>query len=161
MTETMNHEVIDREESSLAKTSDIKGQSVQLDCELKSRLKVIANAHLEIIAHSSKSLLSLNECIAELKEGVHPQMSHSLTWTTKKAYLIELIYALQEVGAFNNGIAGVKQIACLFENLFHVSLGNCYRHCVEIRKRKNGKNIIIDMMKARLEQRLDDLDGKI
>jgi len=80
----------------------------------------------------------------------------SLTWTAKKAYLVELIYALH---ALMRSIM-VKQnqaIANLFESLFNVSLGNFYRHFSEIGIRKSGQTNFIDQLKERLEQKMDEL----
>ncbi|NOT77003.1 MAG: hypothetical protein HOP08_18930 [Cyclobacteriaceae bacterium] len=79
-----------------------------------------------------------------------------LKWTAKKADLVELIYALHKVEAFNDGKVEIKQIANLFENLFNVSLGNFYRHFQEIGLRKGGRTTFIDLLKEKLEQRLDE-----
>lgn len=82
----------------------------------------------------------------------------SLTWTGPKTALIELIYALQSVEAFNNGKADIKQIASSFESLFNTSLGNYYRVFQEIRIRKNGKTNFLDLLKNKFIQRMDELD---
>lgn len=81
-----------------------------------------------------------------------------LTWTDPKTALIELIYALQSVEAFNNGKADIKQIASSFESLFNTSLGNYYRVFQEIRIRKNGKTNFLDLLKNKFIQRMDELD---
>lgn len=109
------------------------------------------------------AMILANQLIREYAEGVLKNLStdsgktSSLTWTTKKAYLIELIYALHGVEAINNGKAEIKQIAGLFEDLFNVSLGNFYRHFTEIGIRKTGRTNFIDQLKEKLEKRLDDL----
>ncbi len=81
-----------------------------------------------------------------------------LTWTGPKTALIELIYALQSVEAFNNGKADIKLIASSFESLFNTSLGNYYRVFQEIRIRKNGKTNFLDQLKNKFIQRMDELD---
>lgn len=78
-----------------------------------------------------------------------------LTWTTKKAYLVELIYALHASHSFNSGKAEIKQIARLFERLFSVNLGNFYRHFQDIALRKNNRTTFLDELKAKFEERLD------
>jgi len=109
------------------------------------------------------AMILANQLIKEHVEGLLKNLSSDLngnsplTWTTKKAYLVELIYALHGVEAFNNGKADIKQIANLFENLFSVSLGNFYRHFSEIGIRKTGRTNFIDQLKEKLEKRLDDL----
>ena len=79
-----------------------------------------------------------------------------LKWTAKKADLVELIYALHKVEAFNDGKVEIKQIANLLENLFNVTLGNFYRHFQEISLRKGGRTTFIDRLKDKLEQRLNE-----
>jgi hypothetical protein len=104
-----------------------------------------------------------NQLIREYVEAIiknlssDPGTTSPLTWTTKKAYLVELIYALHGVKAINDGKAEIKQIASLFENLFNVSLGNFYRHFTEIGIRKTGRTNFIDQLKEKLEKRLDEL----
>jgi hypothetical protein len=105
-------------------------------------------ANRRISEYAQKVLKDLN---------TDPCKTSPLTWTTKKAYLVELIYALHGVEAINNGKAEIKQIASLFESLFNVSLGNFYRHFTEIGIRKTGRTNFIDQLKVKLEKRLDDL----
>lgn len=47
-----------------------------------------------------------------------------LTSAGSKTALIELLYALQSTGVFNNASADVKQIATYFQETFNVELGN-------------------------------------
>lgn len=99
-------------------------------------------------------LLSAVEKVGSEADG----SQSTLTWTGPKTALIELIYALQSVEAFNNGKADIKQIASSFESLFNTSLGNYYRVFQEIRIRKNGKTNFLDLLKNKFIQRMDDLD---
>lgn len=80
----------------------------------------------------------------------------SLTWTGSKADLIELIYALETVGAINKGAADIKEIARRFETLFNISLGNFYRQFLDIRLRKKEKTTFLNQMKEKLEVRIND-----
>jgi len=93
--------------------------------------------------------------IARLDAGT---TASPLTWTTKKAYLVELVYALHEAQVFNEGRAGIKEIAALFENQFNTSLGNYYRHFAEITVRKTNRTNFLDLLKAKLTKRLDEAD---
>lgn len=98
-----------------------------------------------------------------LKEYIEGEMqsrantTSPLTWTTKKTHLIELIYALHAVKAFNNGAAEIKQIAAMFEKQFSINLGSFYRHFSEIAIRKSGQTNFLDQMKATLEKRIDEM----
>jgi hypothetical protein len=89
-----------------------------------------------------------------------PNGTSQLKWTGTKTALIELIYALQCVDTVNGGKVDIKQIADSFESLFNISLGNYYRHFQEIRLRKSGKAIFLDLMKEKFIQRMDELDEK-
>jgi hypothetical protein len=82
-----------------------------------------------------------------------------LTWTGSKTDLIELVYALQAAGVFNQELADVKQIATHFENAFNLSLGNYYRTFQEIRLRKRGQTNFIDKIRSKLIERINSLEG--
>lgn len=86
---------------------------------------------------------------------------NNLSWTDTKAGLIELIYALQSVGALNHSKAEVKQVAGFFEQVFHIDLGNYYRTFQEIRIRKKGRTAFLDKMKEMLVKRMDETDEYI
>lgn len=81
------------------------------------------------------------------------------SWTAPKASLIELIYALQALGVYNNGSADVKQIATTFERMFNIDLGNYYNVFQEIRMRKKNQTSFLDKLKEKLIQRIDEADG--
>ncbi|MEQ1586220.1 MAG: RteC domain-containing protein [Cyclobacteriaceae bacterium] len=82
----------------------------------------------------------------------------SLTWTSSKAALIELVYSLKATEVFNDGKADLKQIATTLENLFHVSLGNYYRVYQDIRLRKSGQANFLDLLKEKFIARISELD---
>ena len=77
-----------------------------------------------------------------------------LNWTDSKTDLIELIYALHSVEAFNNGSVDIKQVANAFERWFNISLGDYYRVFMNIRLRKSGKSTFLDRLKDKMNQRL-------
>jgi hypothetical protein len=81
-----------------------------------------------------------------------------MNWTAPKTGLIELMYACNSFGAFNNGKASINQIADLFERIFNIKLGNYYRTFQEIRIRKKGRTIFLDQLREKLIDRMDDAD---
>lgn len=85
-------------------------------------------------------------------------MTSALTWTGAKTDLVELIYALQSAGVFNNKGADVKQIATHFEDVFNVSLGNYYRVFQDIRLRKTNQLKFLDMLREGILRRMEDVD---
>jgi len=84
----------------------------------------------------------------------------NLTWTESKTALTELIYALHSCGAINKGLIDIKELAEIFEKIFHISLGDFYRTFLEIRSRKIYRTKFIDTLKQSLLNRMDDADAK-
>ena len=83
-----------------------------------------------------------------------------LTWTESKTSLIELIYALQSQGVFNNSRADIKEIAAYFEAVFNIELGDYYRTYLEIRIRKTGRTKFLESLTEKFIKRMDDADEK-
>ena len=83
-----------------------------------------------------------------------------LQWTASKASMVELIYALQAVGVYNNGTAEIKEIAQSFEALFQVDLGNYYHTFNEIRLRKKNRTQLLDQMRDKLVKKMDEMDER-
>ena len=83
-----------------------------------------------------------------------------LTWTDSKVALIELMYALQARGVFNNGIADLKEIAAFFEDTFGIEVGQYHRTFLEIRIRKTGRTKFLDSLRDSLTRRMDEADDK-
>jgi hypothetical protein len=87
-----------------------------------------------------------------------PLTGNHLKWTASKTALIELLYALQSNGVFNDGSADIKQVATYFEKMFAVDLGNYYRTFQEIRIRKSGRTNFLDQLTEKLVRRMDETD---
>lgn len=88
----------------------------------------------------------------------HPEAAAQLTWTDSKADLIELVYALHAKGSINHGNCDIKDLITLFETMFHIKVGNFYRHFQSMRIRKKTRTIYLDATKVCLEKRMDDTD---
>lgn len=82
----------------------------------------------------------------------------NLKWTSSKIALIELIYALDSLKAFNNGNADIKQIASGFETIFNIDLGDYYRAFLEIKMRKKNNTKFLDNLKRGLINRILKFD---
>ena len=78
--------------------------------------------------------LSLNPNENQLQNNIHRS---NLTWTGTKVEATEMIYALHACRVFNNGNAGIKEIADTFQGTFNIDLGDYYHSFSEIKKRKN------------------------
>lgn len=83
----------------------------------------------------------------------------ALIWTLPKVTLIELIYALASVGAFNHGKADLKTIVNTFQDSFSIQLGNYYAVFQQnIRIRKKSRTTFLDNLKEYVERRMDESD---
>lgn len=79
-----------------------------------------------------------------------------LTWTGSKTDLIELIYALDTEGCFNNGKIPLIQIAAYFESVFNIDLGNnVARNFYDMRIR-NHPTPFIDRLREEILKRMDN-----
>ncbi len=115
--------------------------------------------------HSYKAaLINANEKLSEYLRGALrvidlPESSlqelSSLQWTDSKSGLIELIYALQEKGSFNNGKATLKEITNYFERIFSVELGNTSRTFQVILSRKMDYANFLEKLKKKFLERID------
>ena len=77
-----------------------------------------------------------------------------LTWTAKKVYLVELIYALSGTKSINNGQIEIKEIAETFEIMFNIKLGDYYRAFQEIKRRKLSNAKFLSQLSANLEEQI-------
>jgi hypothetical protein len=97
----------------------------------------------------------------ELKEKSQLNHNAKLTWTASKVALIELLYALQSEGTFNNGTADLKELTEHFERTFDIDLGQYRRTFLEIRARKTERTKFINTLKVTLNKRMDDSDETV
>lgn len=117
--------------------------------------KIIAFDFLsEFIKESINKLEQKNE----LRKVNQKDAAGGLIWTRSKVALVELLYALQSTGSFNNGSIGIKDLANELQSLFNIDVGNYYRVFQEIRIRKSSRTSFMDQLKDRLVKRMDESD---
>lgn len=118
--------------------------------------KILANDLLQLYLEDQLILIdSKNQ-----KHNIQQNPNTKLTWTGSKVALIELLYALQTEGIFNNGTADLKYIAEYFEKVFDVDLGQFHRVFLEIRIRKSSQTKFLDSLKEALTKRMNSADEK-
>lgn len=83
-----------------------------------------------------------------------------LSWTGSKTAMIELIYALNCQGVFDNGNSDIRLIAQYFEDTFNIELGNFYQTFLELRTRKINRTKFIDELRDGLLKKMDEQDEK-
>ena len=116
--------------------------------------KILANDLIQLYIENQLVIIS-NKVITE-KSQRKPNLK--MVWTGSKVALIELVYALHSQGAFNNGIADLKDIAEYFEYTFDIDLGQYRRTFLEIRVRKSERTKFLNALKDGLIKRMDDTD---
>ncbi len=137
-----------------------------LNSETKYQLRRIVDPssppmHCELIARWIAYKRLENELkiqISENKIGTSTSYKPTIIWTLSKRTLIELIYALKEIGAFNNGKTDLSIIQEYFEKIFGISLGNISRSFQEILYRKKGQTLFLDQLKECLVKRIGEIE---
>lgn len=119
--------------------------------------KIIAHDLIQV--YLENELTNLDKKLAKEKSQHEP--NKKLTWTGSKVSLIEIIYAFQSEGVFNNGTADIKDIVEHFEENFNINLGQYRRTFLEIRARKTDRPKFIQSLKDTLEKRMDNFDETI
>jgi len=79
-------------------------------------------------------------------------------WTSSKAALVELIYALNNNRAINNGNIEIKEIAIRFQEIFDYDLKDFYKTYSEIKARKKSRTKFLDELSSGLLSRMDKDD---
>ena len=109
-------------------------------------------------------IMYINQRIEDLSlkkvPALIPTHYKTLHWTLAKTSLIELVYALHTVKAFDEGSVELNEIAKYFEEIFDVQLGDIYRAGNEIKNRKINSTKFLDSLKASLLKKFQDQDVK-
>lgn len=114
--------------------------------------KIIANDMVQ--AYLLSELESLDNNMHKSNTSPFPKVK--LTWTGSKTELIELIYALDTEGCFNNGKIPLTQIAAYFESIFNIDLGNnIARNFYDMRIR-NQLTPFLDRLREEILKRMEN-----
>lgn len=117
--------------------------------------QIQANELLEIFLMAELSLID-----AKQDSSLVQLPKIKLSWTGSKASLVELIYALQSCGVFNNSTASVREIANYFEGIFNIDLNHFYTAFQEIKERKNNQTIFLTTLQQALQKRIQEKEEK-
>lgn len=104
----------------------------------------------KVIANDMLTVYINNELV---KLDKHPEEEHIAasfpkvkeTWTGSKTDLVELLYALCELGCFNFGKISLIRLASYAESVFNISLGDVYHTYLAIRRRSNRTQFLDDL----------------
>lgn len=115
---------------------------------------VLANDKYEL--YLSQRLQGLDELyLQEIRSQKSP-----LEWSSSKAGLVELLYGLQQMKAFNQGAVEFSKIVKTFETCFNIDLGNYHKTLGEIRDRKTERTKFLNQMSDLLVKSFEEADGK-
>lgn len=129
---------------------------IDMDCEFTT----LASSHLAKIMAYEMLIEYLEDKIAELERPalpIDPAQYHA-NWTSTKADLIELAYALHANGCINGGRAEIQEIIGILETVFKTKLGNFYRTFQSMRLRKKNRSAFLDVLRDSLIKKMDDAD---
>ncbi|MBS1632454.1 MAG: RteC domain-containing protein [Bacteroidetes bacterium] len=93
-------------------------------------------------------------------QGNKSVTTEKLSWTGSKTAMIELIYALNCQGVFDNGNSDIRLIAQYFEDTFNIELGNFYQTFLELRARKINRTKFLDELRDGLLRKMDEQDER-
>lgn len=82
-----------------------------------------------------------------------------LVWTGSKAQLIELVYALESYGVFNNGKTNIKEVMSYLQYCFKVDkVANYYGYFQGMRIRKKDRTPFLNGLIEHVTRRMDESD---
>ncbi|AGA80551.1 RteC domain-containing protein [Echinicola vietnamensis] len=87
------------------------------------------------------------------------QKQVTLKWTGKKNQLVELVYALKVAGVLNHGQAEIREVAKVMGQLLGGDMGDVYKRFQEIRIRKKGRTLFLEVLKEKLEDYILESEG--
>jgi len=119
--------------------------------------KILANEMLSVYINSKLSELDKSplQNISDINITL-PKVK--ITWTGKKAELVEQIYAWIEANSFNHGNVNIKELVNYIESVFNIDLGDFYHIFLEMRARKGSRTIYLDKLIKLLNDRMDNTD---
>ncbi|NII26183.1 hypothetical protein HB364_13905 [Pseudoflavitalea sp. X16] len=78
-----------------------------------------------------------------------------LIWTGSQAELVELIYALNEVAAFNDKTQDIKKLSEYLGRVFHIKISNIYATHEDNRMRKKNRTPFLEKLRKFLNDKYD------
>ncbi len=78
-----------------------------------------------------------------------------IRWTGSKSALVELIYAIHASESIGGSNFGIRKLVLLFQEMFHIDLGDVHHLFHRMKYRGVNKTIFLDKLKASLEIYMD------
>lgn len=119
------------------------------------------NRSLEVIVGYIDTELKLLTC--PRNQNKYHIAAPVFRWTGSLVELVEIIYALDEIGCINDGQNDIKDLAAFFGSQFgmEIKVRTCYDTYLDIKRRKNdSRTYFLDRMRERLNLRMQRDDEK-
>jgi len=128
--------------------------------ELDRNFSTVASTILARIMAMEEVVEWLNiQRIAAESPDSHTEGQPKLNWTGSKAQLIEIVYALESYGVFNNGKTNVKEVMEYFQYCFNVpKVANYYGYFQGMRIRKKDRTPFLNGLIDHTLRRMDESD---
>lgn len=130
-------------------------ESLRADYELDPEFNTSHDRLLAKLTAFKKLLPYLQNKLTGLDGHFTSGTLSNLTWTSSKAALTELIYALHYARVINDGKADIQQIAVTLQHLFNFELGDIYKTFGEIKTRKKSRTKFLDDLSFGLLEQIE------
>jgi hypothetical protein len=113
-----------------------------------------------LVIESAKEWLHIHETRykQDTTEKVKPEFTPQ--WTADMIDLLEIVMALHECRAINNGTVPITTMVNFFFGLFKLKPGNFFSTYGVMRNRAKSRTLFLDELKSSLERKMDQDDNK-
>jgi hypothetical protein len=119
--------------------------------------KILAYQQLE--NYLGNEIRKLTEPKAKIKVGTDSEITGPKEkWTSNQVDYVEMLYAVKELGAINNGQTTVQKLHQLFSKILIVPDIDIYEKYQDIKSRKKNKTVFIDKLRDTLRSKIDKSD---
>lgn len=143
---------------------------IYAEVELQSLHDTLSDRKDGTAAYLKKALALVRRVLENLQAQVPPLSAISLDnspspfrWTGSLVELIEVIYALDEMGCINDGQNDIKELTAFFGSQLGLEIkdSHCYNAYTDMKRRKSeSRTYFLDKMRERLNLRMQRDDAK-
>lgn len=143
---------------------------IYAEVELQSLHDTLSDRKDSAASYLKKALALVRRMLENLQAQVPPLSAISLDnspssfrWTGSLVELIEVIYALDEMGCINDGQNDIKELTAFFGSQLGLEIkdSHCYNAYTDMKRRKSeSRTYFLDKMRERLNLRMQRDDAK-
>ena len=143
---------------------------IYAEVELQSLHDTLSDRKDGTAAYLKKALALVRRVLENLQAQVPPLSAISLDnspspfrWTGSLIELIEVIYALDEMGCINDGQNDIKELTAFFGSQLGLEIkdSHCYNAYTDMKRRKSeSRTYFLDKMRERLNLRMQRDDAR-